>query len=257
LNGPAAAAAAKPSAHVLGLRIDALDDASILGRALALMKGSAPALMVTANALLALEAEKDAALSRACRSAELVTPDGIGLVWAAWRLKQAPLERLPGIDLAFSLCSLAAASGMPVFLLGGAPGVAGEAASFLREHIAGIRIAGVHDGFFPAARDGDVVRLIRDGGARLVLVALGMPRQELWIDGHRPDLPPGLYVGVGGSFDVWSGRLRRAPALVQRLGLEWLFRLLQEPSRYGRMIQLPVFAWRVERARRRAISPRS
>ena len=249
---PALNLSIQPTAHILGVRVDALDPPGVLRRAHELMMGEKPALLVTANALLAMDVSSDPALEEACRAAELVTADGVGLVWAARHLGQARLTRLPGVDLALQLCLEAARHGQSVFLLGAAPGVADAAARGLRLKVPGLAVTGTHDGFFKDSEESGVLGAIAASGARLVLVALGSPRQERWIHRHRSELAPALYMGVGGSFDIWAGRLRRAPAMIQRLGLEWLFRLLQEPSRYGRMLRLPVFAWRVERARRRA-----
>jgi N-acetylglucosaminyldiphosphoundecaprenol N-acetyl-beta-D-mannosaminyltransferase len=155
------------------------------------------------------------------------------------------VKRWPGIDLAVRLCEEAGKAGHSIFLLGAAPGVADAAADFLRSRLPQIRVAGTHDGYFDPADEPYLLRRLSDAGARLVLVAFGSPRQEAWVHRHRRSLPPGLYVGVGGSFDVWSGSLQRAPVFVRRWGLEWLFRLVQQPARIRRMIRLPVFAWRV------------
>jgi len=231
--------------------VDALDPSAVLRRARELMMGSSPALLITANALLALDVRRDPALEEACQAAELVTADGVGLVWAAGRLGQPSLPRLPGVELALDLCLEAARNGQTVFLLGAAPGVAEAAGKALRVKVPGLAVTGIHDGFFRDSDESGLIDEIAASGARLVLVALGSPRQERWVHRLRERLPAGLYMGVGGSFDVWAGRLQRAPALMRKLGLEWFFRLLQEPSRFDRMIRLPVFAWRVEQDRRR------
>ena len=150
--------------------------------------------------------------------------------------------RFPGIDLAKALCAEAARAEFGVYFLGAKPGVAGEAARRLAEEIPGLKIAGTRDGYFEDAAAPEIVGAIRTSKARLVLVALGMPRQEIFIHRHRADFPPGLAVGVGGSFDVWAGLVKRAPEPFQRLGLEWLYRVMREPWRLPRIAKLPLFA---------------
>jgi N-acetylglucosaminyldiphosphoundecaprenol N-acetyl-beta-D-mannosaminyltransferase len=240
------------TAQILGVRVDTLDRPAVLARCRDLMEGGRPSLVVTANALLILEAATNPDLAAACRDADVVTADGASLVWASRRLGQPALSHLPGIDLAFELCGEAAHRGFPVFLLGAAPGVAEAAAGALqRAHLA-LKIAGIRDGFFEASTDEAVLAEIQRSRPRLVLVALGTPKQEIWLCRLRDRLPPGLYIGVGGSFDIWAGRLSRAPRFVRENGFEWAYRLMQEPSRFRRMLRLPVFAWRVERARHAA-----
>lgn len=237
-----------PQAHVLGFAVDALPRALAFERAALLMDSPRPAHVVTGNALMALESAGNPALADACAHADLVLPDSSGLVWAARRLHQPRLERLPGVDLAFELCRRAARKGAGVYLLGGSAGTADRAAAALRAAIPDLRICGVRDGFFRSADEPAVIEGIRDSGARLVLVATGMPRQEIWIHRNKARLPAGAYIGVGGSFDVWAGTVRRAPGWMQDTGIEWLFRLFQEPWRFRRMAGLPRFAWRVLRA---------
>lgn len=231
------------------MRVDLLDRAAVLDRARDLMQGARPAFIVTANALLVDETARNTALADACRDADLVTADGAGLVWAARRLGQPPLPRVPGIDLAFSLCGEAERLGLSVFLLGAAPGVAEEAAKALCRAYPRLSVAGSRHGYFGSDEDDAVLADIQIRRPRLLLVALGSPRQEIWVHRYRDRLPAGLSLGVGGSFDVWAGRLKRAPRFLQDRSLEWSYRLIQEPSRFRRMLRLPAFAWRVLRAR--------
>lgn len=192
-------------------------------------------------------AQRDRRLREAYQQAELVTPDGIGLVWAS-RLWGAPLpERVTGIDLAEELCRRAALRGYKLFLLGARPGVAEEAKARLEARFPGIKIVGTHHGYF--ADDDDtsaaVIELINASGAEILLVGLGVPRQELWMIEHKHELKARVLIGVGGSLDVLSGRLPRAPRFLQRLGLEWLYRMVRQPWRARRALAIPAFLLRV------------
>jgi N-acetylglucosaminyldiphosphoundecaprenol N-acetyl-beta-D-mannosaminyltransferase len=202
--------------------------------------------VITANALFLLDLDRFPELRDACQSASLIIPDSVGITWAARRKSatQTP-QRITGIDAAFELCGLAELKNSPVYLLGGAPGVAGRAATALSEQFPYLMVAGVRDGYFKESDEPAILKDIADSRARVVLVAMGMPKQELWIHQHLDQLPPAIYVGVGGAFDVWAGDLKRAPAWMQTLGLEWLFRVIQEPWRAGRILQLPRFALKV------------
>lgn len=235
----------RAKAFVLGLRIDAMQRIDAIEEITSLIASPRATHLVTANSLMAIEAENNTELRRACNEADLSLPDSSGLTWAARVLRQPPLERFPGVDIAFELCHRAAENGTPVFLLGGSPSIADRAGRHLCASMPGLRIAGVHDGYFSDEDETRVIQAVRDSGARLVLVALGMPRQELWIHRNKERLSPGLYIGVGGTFDIWAGQAERAPMWVQDIGFEWLYRLIQEPWRARRMLGLPMFAWRV------------
>ena len=180
----------------------------------------------------------------------LVIPDGIGVVKAA-RILGTPLKgKVAGVDLGRAVVAFAAEDGWPVYLLGGKPGVAETAASKLCKAHPGLTVAGMHDGYFAkTGPDTDaVVDAVNASGARILFVCLGAPTQEKWIVENR-DRMPGvrMLAGLGGSLDVYAGTVRRAPKIFIRLGLEWLYRLLQEPRRIGRMMRLPKFyfgTWR-------------
>ncbi|MBV9081015.1 MAG: WecB/TagA/CpsF family glycosyltransferase, partial [Elusimicrobia bacterium] len=241
--------AASAASDILGVRVDRLSRRDALARASAFLDDSRCRHVVTANALLLLDAERNPELKRACADADLVVADSVGLVWAARAHRQSAVVRYPGIDFARDLCSAAARAGKSVFLLGAREGVAAAAAEFLQRSVPGLKLAGKHDGFFDENEE-SVAREIAASGASVVLVALGMPKQELWIYRWKNRLPGGVAVGVGGSFDVWAGRVPRAPRWMQTSGLEWLFRAAWEPSRWGRIARLPGFVWKVLRAPR-------
>ncbi len=225
--------------------MDSLSKVELLKRLETCLISNQPHHVVTLNSLMILESEKVPLLKKICEEASLVVPESSGISWAALYLGHPKVERIPGIDLAFELCGLARNLSLPIFLLGGAKGVAEEAGNALGHIYPGLKVGGARDGFFNEAETPAIIHEIEQSRARLILVALGMPKQELWIYEHKPNLPGGLYIGVGGSFDVWSGRIKRAPSWLRTLGLEWLYRLKAEPFRWRRIAQLPKFALKI------------
>jgi N-acetylglucosaminyldiphosphoundecaprenol N-acetyl-beta-D-mannosaminyltransferase len=212
--------------------------------------GGAAAFQVTRTAVsfnpeLVIRAQRDPAAADALLAADLRYPDGVGVVWAAARRGARGLERVPGIELAVRVLEGAAAEGLGVYLLGAAPGVANEAAEALRARYPGLWVAGTWNGYFAPEDEADVVARVRDSGAAVLFAALGAPRQELFIHRNRCRLGAGVALGVGGSFDVWAGRVSRAPGWARSLGVEWLYRLLTDPRRLRRQLALPVFVGRV------------
>jgi len=170
----------------------------------------------------------------ALRRSDMLLPDGIGMRLAARLAGRSMVENLNGTDLFPVLCARAAVCSLPIFLLGGQPGVAEATAAAMRERYPGLDIAGVRDGFTGIANDQDVIDAINASGAKIVLVGLGVPHQELWISRMAPALRAPVLMGVGGLFDYYSGRIARAPALLRAIGLEWAWRLAQEPRRLAR-----------------------
>ena len=216
-------------------------------------------VVVSFNPELVMRAQRDPAAAAALLAADLTYPDGVGAVWAAGRqgarrsahsggpgTLDAP-ERVAGIDLAERVVDLAAQRGLPVYFVGGAEGVAEEAAARLSERFPGLLVAGTHHGFFTAAEEDAVVQTIRESGARVLLAAMGAPRQESFLHRHRGALGAGVGLGVGGSFDVWAGKVKRAPAWTQRAKIEWLYRLASDPRRLRRQAVLPRYAAQVLR----------
>ncbi len=178
----------------------------------------------------------------ALHAADLYVADGVGIVLAARRLLRIDVERYPGIDLAHDLLARLAEDGGSVYLLGSAPGVAQQAAANLTAALPGLTIAGTRDGFFAPGGDAEVAQQIAQSGADALLVGMGSPRQEGFISMYRETLRVPVMIGVGGALDVFAGLKRRAPRAVQRLGLEWLWRGLIEPSRLKRQLALLRFA---------------
>ena len=204
---------------------------------------------VTPNAEFVQRAEKDEAFRAALNKADLVLPDGIGVVHAAKILGRPLQGRVPGCDFAAALAGQLAKTGGRLFLLGAKPGVAEQAARNLQASHPGLIVCGTHDGYF--TDDGAVVEQIRAAGADVVFVCLGAPKQEYWMIQNGPDTGASFLIGLGGSLDVFAGTVKRAPAAWQKLGLEWLYRLLMQPSRAGRMAKLPLFLVSAARARGR------
>lgn len=194
---------------------------------------------VTPNAEFVQRAQKDEAFCRALNGADMVLPDGIGVVYAAKILGTPLQQRLPGCDFAAELCRWLAQNGKKLFLLGAKPGVAEQAARNLEQKNPGLCVCGVHDGYFK--EDAAVADEIRRAGADVVFVCLGAPKQEYWMIEHGAKTAASLLIGLGGSLDVFAGTVKRAPEVWQKLGLEWLYRLLKQPSRFGRMAKLPLF----------------
>ncbi|HLZ22485.1 MAG TPA: PfkB family carbohydrate kinase [Ktedonobacterales bacterium] len=197
--------------------------------------------VVTLNPEIVMAARHDAALRRAIRTADLVLPDGIGVVWALRLRGEAVLGRVTGIDLLDAFAGVAAARGYRVFLLGAAPGVAQAAASRLIERYPGLTVVGGYAGSPDADDAPGIIERIKNSRADAVFVAFGAPAQERWIASHREQLGAAVAMGVGGAFDFLAGDIPRAPRWMRRYGLEWLYRLAREPWRWRRMLALPCF----------------
>lgn len=186
-------------------------------------------------------AQKNARFRHVINASALCVADTVGVVWAA-RTRGARLsERVTGIDLIDRICEACAREGGALYLLGGSEGIAERAAARLVDAYRGLRIAGTHGGYFDEGDSARIAGTIRASGARLLLCGLGSPRQEYWLHDHLGETGCGAGIGVGGAFDVISGRLPRAPALWRRLHFEWLYRLVREPRRWRRQLALPAF----------------
>ena len=224
---------------VLGVAFDNVTMDEAVDKALELLEQDGPHLVATPNPEIVQRANKDPEFAGILANADLVIPDGVGVIYAAKILGRPLRARVPGIDLATALLSRAAAMGKRLFLLGAAPGVAEQAAVNLRAAYPGLVVCGTHDGYFK--EDGPVVDAIREAHADVVFVCLGFPKQEKWAAANGEAAGARLYIGLGGAMDVFAGKVERAPERFQKLGLEWLYRLMKEPSRIGRMSKLPLF----------------
>lgn len=204
--------------------------------------------VVTPNSEILYMCRKQPELYPLLNGAALVLPDGIGVIYAGKLLKHPLKEKVAGIDFAVGLVEQAAARGDKLFLLGAKPGVAALAGEKLQEKYPGLQIVGVHDGYFQ--EDEPIVEEINQSGAVILFVCLGAPKQEQWMKNHMEQLTHvKLMAGLGGSLDVFAGAVKRAPDFWVKSGLEWLYRLLQEPKRFGRMCKLPLFLFDALRMR--------
>lgn len=236
---------------VLGVMIDDVTMAGALERVSEAIDRKVPYHVVTLNAEILYRTLSDEALAKAIGGADLVTPDGTGVVWAAGRLGRPLSERVAGVDLATKILSLSPKKGWRVFLYGARPEVLEEAVQVISKSFPGIDLVGAVDGYQDEDGQAALLEDVRQARPDVLLVALGAPAQELFISKHLrvlKDLPPLVAVGVGGTFDVLSGRVRRAPAWVQKLRLEWLYRAGFSRARWKRILVLPFFVARVVRA---------
>ncbi len=198
--------------------------------------------VVTINAEMTMQARKNPALANVIKQAELVVPDGSGIVLYL-RSQGEKIDRCPGIELSEKVVQIAAEKQWRIFLIGGAPKVVDTVAGIWRNKWTDIAIAGMHHGYFDAAIEQQICEQLRSSQPNLILVGLGVPRQELWIQKYRYLCPNAVWIGVGGSFDIWSELKTRAPEWFSKNHLEWLYRLYQEPWRWKRMLSLPHFVW--------------
>jgi N-acetylglucosaminyldiphosphoundecaprenol N-acetyl-beta-D-mannosaminyltransferase len=243
--------------YVLGVPLDpATFDRMLAVIAAWIVKGDRVYQICTVSPEFVMIAQDNPDFMRVLRSADLCVADGVGLLFAARYLGRALPERVTGSDGVPLIAERAAREGWTLFLLGAAPGVAEKAAARLIELNPGLQVVGTHAGSpAPEEEDGIVAR-INASGADILLVAYGAPRQDQWIDRNRARLNVHVAMGVGGTFDFIAGIVPRAPHWMQRIALEWLYRLYKQPWRWRRMLRLPRFVWAVIRHRERAINER-
>ena len=224
---------------IMGVGFDdlTLEEAVAAGEKLA--QGPGFSYVVTPNPEIVDLARADAGYRDLLNGAGLVLPDGIGVVYAAKLLGRPLKGRVPGIDFATGLLDRLAKNGGKLFLLGAKPGVAEQAAERLKAAHPGLVICGTNDGYFKDSAP--VVEKIKEAAADVVFVCLGAPKQEKWMAQYGPETGAHLMAGLGGALDVYAGNVKRAPVLWQKLGMEWAYRLIRQPSRIGRMAKLPLF----------------
>ena len=237
----AASPLAPVRAHVLGVPVDVCD---VVETALALHRG-AGGQIVTLNSEMTMSARENPELGATIAAADLVIPDGAGVVWALGR-QGFRVRRTPGIEMARRLLRHAAERGWKVALVGASPEVMALLRQRLERDLPDLDVVFSAHGYHPLQAWPELERQLLATAPDLVLAALGVPRQELWIQALRRG-HGGLWMGVGGSFDVWAGVKKRAPDWMSALHIEWLYRLLKEPIRWRRMLALPAFAWAVLR----------
>lgn len=233
---------------ILGVGFDNITMEQALARGCALLEEKGAHYVVTPNPEIVELCRENEAARDAVNGADLVLPDGIGVIYGAKLLKTPLCERVPGVEFGEQMIARCAQLGKKVYLLGAKPGVAETAAKKLCEKYPGLLVVGTHDGYF--TDDATVAAEMRDSGAELALVCLGAPKQELWMQRWGEATGARLLLGLGGSLDVFAGVAQRAPAFYCDHGLEWLYRLMKNPSRIGRMMKLPLFLVHVMGARK-------
>lgn len=229
--------------EILGVPVHQVTKKQAIERIMQFMKQEGCHKVYTPNPEIIMAARRDPELKKALKEADLVVPDGIGVVIASKFTKNKLSERVPGYDLVQKLFRGMEKKQGTVYFLGSAPGVAHKAADKMQEKYPGLRILGVRNGYFNKEEEKKIVRQINDAKPDLLLVGLGAPKQEKWVHKYYKDLQVKVCIGVGGSFDVMSGKVKRAPILFQKIGLEWFYRLIIQPTRWKRMLQLPLFMY--------------
>lgn len=228
---------------LLGFSIDTFDFESAVNYAKALMEFKKGGQVITINPEMIEYGLKNNQFADILNNADLVIPDGVG-VQLALKIKGHNIQRIAGIEFSYRLIKECAKSNFPVAFIGAKPGIAAKAAENISSEIKNLNISYIQDGYFKD--DNKILRELEEKQPRLVLVALGSPRQEEFIIEARKIIPRALMIGVGGSFDVWSGDVQRAPKIYQQLGIEWLYRTVKEPWRFKRIFPtLPRFLLRV------------
>ncbi|HYE69568.1 MAG TPA: WecB/TagA/CpsF family glycosyltransferase [Anaerovoracaceae bacterium] len=237
--------------NILNVPVDMVDSQEAMQIFCDLMDTEDCCHIVTPNSEIIVNASKDPELKKIIEQADLIIPDGIGLVYAS-RILGVPLsERVTGIDFLDAILGYLEETGQSIFFLGSKPGdgdnpgVADMAVEKMKEKYKNLKVAGTYHGYFKEADEENIIKTINDSGADFLCVALGSPKQEKFVARHREKLKVKGTIGVGGSLDVWAGTLKRAPEFYRNHGLEWLYRLIQQPSRYKRMAALPLFMGKV------------
>ena len=233
---------------VLGVGFDNLTMDEALARGRELLGAGGAHYVVTPNPEIVEACRADADAMAAVNGADLVLPDGIGVVYGAKMLKTPLRERVPGIEFGTGMIEYCAQSGKSVYFLGAKPGVASQAAENLGQRFDGLIVAGTADGYFKD--DAAAADAIRESGADMALVCLGAPKQEKFMAKYGAATGAKLLLGLGGSLDVFAGVAQRAPDFYVNHNLEWFYRLIKNPSRIGRMMKLPLFLVHVAGAKK-------
>lgn len=240
----------KDTIKIMGVKIDRVTLNSAIDKVHEFIKSSKTNVIYTPNTEIVMAARKDDELKALLNEGDLVIPDGIGLVYAS-KMKRKPLkERVTGYDLSIKIIEMANKEGLSLFLLGGKQGVAFKACENIKEKYNNIKITGFHHGYFKGTHIGykghieerEVVKKINDANPDILFVGFGAPRQEKWIHENKDKLNCKVIIGNGGTIDILAGKVKRAPEIFQKLGLEWFYRLIREPWRFKRQMVLPLFA---------------
>jgi len=237
-----------PTRELLGVQVSTLDMRGTVDFIEKLIAEGRGHVVTTVDSFGLVQAQEDSELRDIYQNCSLATADSSGVVWALGR-KNTPVERVSGVDLVDELCKLSSRAGHRIFLLGSEPGVAELAAEKLNLKHPGCNIVGTRHGYFPV-EDADIVaQEVAEFKPDILFVALGIPRQEKFIARTMEITGAKVAMGIGGSLDVFSGRAKRAPKFVQGMKMEWLWRLIQNPSKFSKVSRLPRFVWLVLRGK--------
>lgn len=231
--------------EVLGVPVHCVTMPQALEAVEEMIAGEVRQAVLAVNPEKVMHARRNPLLLGQLQRAALLIPDGIGVVLAARLLGLGRLERVPGSELMPLVCARAAAKGYTVFVFGATPEVNERAVAELRRRWPALRVVGSHHGYVPEEAVAGLIKRINDAKPDILFVGLGSPAQEAWIDRYLSSMEVKVCQGVGGTLDVLAGRVKRAPVLLRRMHLEWLYRLIAEPSRVRRQVALPLFAWQV------------
>jgi N-acetylglucosaminyldiphosphoundecaprenol N-acetyl-beta-D-mannosaminyltransferase len=231
--------------EVLGVPVDCVDMDGALAVVDAAIETGDPKIILAVNPEKVMAARKDGAILSSLQRAGLLIADGIGVVLAVRILTDEQIERVPGAELMPAICGRAVEKNYRVFLYGASPDVNKCAVEELKTRYPGIQVVGHQHGYLKDDDMPEFIERINASGADVLFVALGSPRQELWMERYLPQLDTKILQGVGGTFDVLAGQVKRAPEAFRKLHLEWLYRLIREPKRISRQIVYPVFAVQV------------
>jgi N-acetylglucosaminyldiphosphoundecaprenol N-acetyl-beta-D-mannosaminyltransferase len=235
--------------RVLDIPVHCLDMAQAVARIESMLTESGLKCIMAVNPEKIIASRNNTELRSALESCDMLIPDGIGAVVGARMLGAKSIKRVAGADLMPNICAHAARNRLSIFVFGAAPGVADAAAANLKHLYPALMIAGTASGYFAPGEDRDIIERINQSGAQILFVGLGSPAQELWIQKNRSLLDVRLIQAVGGTIDVLAGRVARAPAILRAIHLEWLHRLVRQPSRALRQKALPQFAAALLRAK--------
>lgn len=233
--------------EIMGVHFDNVTMQEALGIADYLLSEPGASYCVTPNSEIVYEAMHDPSLMEILNQADLVLPDGSGVVLASEILKTPLKEKVAGVDFSTNLLGILEEQGKSLYLLGAKPGIAELAADKMHSMHPKLNIIGMHDGYFQD--DDDVIETINALSPDALFVCLGVPRQERFMAEHLNDLKVRLMIGLGGTLDSFAGTVKRAPKWMIRMNLEWLYRLIKEPWRFRRMLRLPKFLFAVIRSR--------
>jgi len=227
--------------EIVGIRVDKVDFSEAQAIVKGFLESDSLNMIFTPNSEILLDAVKDRELGDILNEAQLVIPDGIGVVIAS-KFYGTPLkERVTGVDLSAKILELGAIKSSRVFLLGATQASVDLAAEKIKENYDGIKVVGVRNGYFLEDEEAQIIEEIINSQADILLVGLGAPKQEKFIHRHKDSLKVKIAVGIGGGIDIISGTAKRAPEFYQKAGLEWFYRLLKQPSRFMRITKLPKF----------------